>query len=61
VNETRPPIPPFLPRFLNVAYAQNNRGSDNGHANSILVKNDHINMFRVVSSLTLRFTGESEM
>jgi nicotinate-nucleotide pyrophosphorylase len=42
-------------------HAQNNHRSGNDHAKSILVKDNHVNMFRAVSSLTLRFTGESEM
>jgi hypothetical protein len=45
----------------NVPDAQNNHRSVNDHAKSILVKDNHVNMFRAVSSLTLRFTGESEM
>jgi hypothetical protein len=43
------------------AHAQNNHPRGNDHAKSILVKDNHVNMFRAVSSLTLRFTAESEI
>jgi hypothetical protein len=48
-------------RCRNVPDAQTKHRSGNDHAKSILVKDNHVNMFRAVSSLALPFTGESEI